>query len=1106
MRVTMMRLGRWGALVLTLALLPLGQLVTAAAAHADTPGPTGSGSVCFLGLDGSTTGCAPTKLPSPGLISPHYLGSDETRAAMHRLEDEAVARTLADHGLPASDAEAVRSWGRQDAQAELWSIIVEAIKTPAAQRTPDQQSAVTWITWMDRSLKAWSGRNTGLEYTKWAGLSTKRYWELVNSGAGVSELTDFLHSSIEPYGPGGQDQATTGYCRYKPPAPLQDEYSGSTAQTCYAPCPDAFGCYVPTPSFDQFVRWGSSTVSTATTALPGYVTTSAGITGAAAFGGAMAAAGLQGVGLYGLASVGYLEEFLLIGNLLNMEGIYTLGGEVVAAATQYVPEAVAEAAEVLVSELTSTLGYETLGAFEGVGEGLAALEAGTLGTVIGVVIWATVSSVVEGVRVFDNDSLPSKVAQLVVNSAKVFPDPATIIDTPEGTSTLFNDFVFAALPAPTNNASCQIKPSLTDYRLGLVKDLGEGSFLYYSTDDGRQVERDGYQCLNPTPLPEPRDTDPQFLVEPRARRSGDPAEPTRTASISAMSRNLGVTSTIRLSNSWFVQHLVAGDRTVDQQTLSLGYEDWDGAVQTAWLVQKPDGEYEFVGRAVTGDQSGGTGWASPFLQFVGADGRDYRARVDGFHAPVGSPTYAPRSPVEGSAVRFAASNFGPGGGPVMAPQQSWRFQGDSCGGPCRTVGGPDNPGWAPAYGPAVTGRGVDHTFQAPGTYSVELTVTDPVRGKAVTTFEVVVGGVAPTLDLAAAPGRGQTGTPVWLAGDLTHTGTGDHERVTIDWGDGTPVDSVDAGGTGPWASLNVDTNPVQTHTVSDTQLGVDAHHTYTRPGAWQVTVVATDSAGQTDTQTLVEQIQGPQTIAFSLPTQRRYGDRIPLSATGGGSSQPVTFTTAPDTVCTTDDTNAGDGPVLRLVGPGDCTVTAHQDGDPGDDALYQPAAPVTQSVHVDPAPLRVTVDRVTRVYGSASADYHVRAHGLVGDDTVADLDGLTVTGAPPDAHVGQYQIVASGITDPRYDVTYVPAPEGITPAGLTVTVEDKTRQYGDPAPTYTARFAGLVGGDDASDITGLRFTGAAANARPGSYPIGLVGRPTNPDYAYRVQAGTETVT
>src|SRR5262245_20352133 len=66
-----------------------------------------------------------------------YFATADQRASLSVLEDEAVDNVLADHGLPDGDAAAVMSWARADALAELWGLIVEAIRTDAGQRSPE---------------------------------------------------------------------------------------------------------------------------------------------------------------------------------------------------------------------------------------------------------------------------------------------------------------------------------------------------------------------------------------------------------------------------------------------------------------------------------------------------------------------------------------------------------------------------------------------------------------------------------------------------------------------------------------------------------------------------------------------------------------------------------------------------------------------------------------------------------------------------------------------------------------------------------------------------------------------------------------------------------
>ena len=69
-------------------------------------------------------------------------------------------------------------------------------------------------------------------------------------------------------------------------------------------------------------------------------------------------------------------------------------------------------------------------------------------------ILAIVIAVLEGIRVSDNAKLPGKVAELVVNARTTVTDPATLIGTTDGATTLFNLFVGATMPRPRNDVAC----------------------------------------------------------------------------------------------------------------------------------------------------------------------------------------------------------------------------------------------------------------------------------------------------------------------------------------------------------------------------------------------------------------------------------------------------------------------------------------------------------------------------------------------------------------------------------------------------------------------------------------------------------------------------
>src|ERR1051325_11241022 len=116
----------------------------------------------------------------------------------------------------------------------------------------------------------------------------------------------------------------------------------------------------------------------------------------------------------------------------------------------------------------------------------------------------------------------------------------------------------------------------------------------------------------------------------------------------------------------------------------------------------------------------------------------------------------------------------------------------------------------------------------------------------------------------------------------------------------------------------------------------------------------------------------------------------------------------------------------------------------------------------------------------------------VNGDTVASVT-LTSTGAAATAAVqaGGYPIVPSAAVGTglgNYSISYVNGTLTVTARGLTITANDRSKQYGDTATFLGTDFstgAGqLVNGDTVASVT-LTSTGAAATAavQAGGYPI-----------------------
>ena len=143
----------------------------------------------------------------------------------------------------------------------------------------------------------------------------------------------------------------------------------------------------------------------------------------------------------------------------------------------------------------------------------------------------------------------------------------------------------------------------------------------------------------------------------------------------------------------------------------------------------------------------------------------------------------------------------------------------------------------------------------------------------------------------------------------------------------------------------------------------------------------------------------PQTITFGALGGVNYGNApVTVSASGGASGNPVTFTTSTPTVCTEGGTN---GSTITIVGAGTCTVTASQGGN----TAYAAAIPVSQSFAVTPAPLVVTASNGSKVYG-ANPWFATSITGFVLGQTLANRVSVVPQTAPrpPRPAVGSARI------------------------------------------------------------------------------------------------------
>jgi hypothetical protein len=147
---------------------------------------------------------------------------------------------------------------------------------------------------------------------------------------------------------------------------------------------------------------------------------------------------------------------------------------------------------------------------------------------------------------------------------------------------------------------------------------------------------------------------------------------------------------------------------------------------------------------------------------------------------------------------------------------------------------------------------------------------------------------------------------------------------------------------------------------------------------------------------------------------------------------------------------------------------------------------------IKPAPLTITVNDQSRVYGAPNPTSTYTISGFVNGETQAtsDLSGAPTfsTFAGLTSPVGSYSVTFFlGFHSSNYAVSYQPGTLTITPAVLTVAAVNTTRGYGIPNPELSYSLTGFANGATAATggVTGspTLSTTAQVDSPLGAYPI-----------------------
>jgi hypothetical protein len=175
--------------------------------------------------------------------------------------------------------------------------------------------------------------------------------------------------------------------------------------------------------------------------------------------------------------------------------------------------------------------------------------------------------------------------------------------------------------------------------------------------------------------------------------------------------------------------------------------------------------------------------------------------------------------------------------------------------------------------------------------------------------------------------------------------------------------------------------------------------------------------------------------------------------------------------------------------------------------------------------LTVTVDDVAIEYGASTPEFSVQFAGFdEGDDstdlggtlvyTVKDSQGETVADLTTAAS-GEYDIIASGLTSEKYNLSFVAGTLTVTKKALTLTVTDAEMVEGGDAPAFSFTGTGFVNDEDATALGGSAVytvkdsqgetVADLTTAAPGEYEVHLSGV-TAANYELTMVAGTLTIT
>lgn len=352
--------------------------------------------------------------------------------------------------------------------------------------------------------------------------------------------------------------------------------------------------------------------------------------------------------------------------------------------------------------------------------------------------------------------------------------------------------------------------------------------------------------------------------------------------------------------------------------------------------------------------------------------------------------------------------------------------------------------------------GINLSGLGDGTVTLSAVLTDAAgnTGVSVTDTRIKKTNTAPTV------------TGVSVAGILTVG-----EQLTGHYTFTDPDGDTEAGSAYRWYRSDDDTG------TGKTVISGALSRLYTLQGgdrgkyiSFEVTPGDGDMSGSAVESSPVGPVKADQSVTFPAISAKTYGDAtFTLGDAYTDRELLVTYTAADPKVV---NINGNQATILRA---GSTTITAVQPGD----SQTNPAVAVEQTLTVNKAPLRITADDQSKVYGATDPALTVSYNGFVHNDEETLLEGTLSVSRAPGEDAGTYAITATGYTSDNYAISYTGGIFEITRAAITVTADGQTKVYGTADPELTYTVSPALAGNDTFTGMPVRETGEAV----GEYTI-----------------------